>query len=242
MQKNLRDVRALAFDMFGTVTDWRRSVMREGERIGCAKKVNVDWNQFALDWRAGYQPAMQRVRSGELPWTNIDVLHRMILDELLDRYGIDCLSEKEKVQFNEVWHRLAPWPDVRTALPRLGQQFTLATLSNGDVALLTSLVKNARLRFDCILSAELAQHYKPDPEAYQTGVRLLGLRSEQVMMVAAHNSDLLGARAVGLRTAFVFRTDEYGPGQKSDLEPDPLVDVVATDLHDLADQLSKLRL
>ncbi len=237
MTNHLSEIRVLTFDVFGTVTDWRGSIIREGVALGCRQGFKLDWSQFALDWRSGYQPAMQRVRSGELPWTSIDDLHRMILNDLLAKYDIDGLSEEETAHFNRVWHRLSPWPDVRTGLARLRSRYTLSTLSNGNIALLNDLAKHADLRFDCILSAELAQHYKPDPEVYLNAAALLGLRPEQVMMVAAHNSDLAGARQVGLRTAFIYRRNEYGPEQTTDLIPQPGVDVVADDLHDLADQL-----
>jgi 2-haloacid dehalogenase len=230
-------VQALTFDVFGTVTDWRRTIIHEGRRLGSQKGLHVDWEQFALAWRAGYGPSMQRVRSGELPWTNIDDLHRMILDDLLAQFGVTGLSEAEKDHLNRVWHRLEPWPDARRGLVRLRRRFLLATLSNGNMALLTNMAKYAGLRWDCILSAELVKRYKPDPEVYLTAAALLGLQPQQVMMVAAHAPDLRAAHGVGMRTAFVHRPDEYGPDQTSDLEPDPTVDVVARDFQDLADQL-----
>lgn len=238
MSIDMAQIKALTFDMFGTVTDWRRTIIQEGEALGRRNEFDLDWNQFALAWRAGYQPAMQRVRSGELPWTTIDDLHRMILDDILREFGVDCLTEEGTAQLNRVWHRLEPWPDARTGLERLRSRFTLATLSNANIALLTNMTKRAGLRFDCILSAELAHRYKPDPKVYLTAAQLLGLRPDQVMMVAAHNTDLRGAREVGLRTAFIYRTDEYGPEQTTDLAPEPDVDVVATDIHELADQLN----
>jgi 2-haloacid dehalogenase len=230
-------VLALTFDVFGTVTDWRGTIIREGEALGRAKRLDVDWPAFALAWRAGYQPAMQRVRDGELPWTNIDALHRMILDELLVRFDITVLSESEIRSLNRIWHRLDPWPDARAGLERLRLRYTVATLSNGNVALLTNMAKHADLRWDCILSAELARRYKPDPAVYRMAAELLDLPTERVMMVAAHNGDLRAAAAVGMRTAFVYRREEYGPGQTSDLEPEGEWDFVARDFHDLADQM-----
>ena len=230
-------VKALTFDVFGTVVDWRRSVARECARVGEAKGFSADWEAFADDWRAGYGPSMGRVRSGELPWTNIDKLHRMVLDELLEKFGITDLSEDEKDDLNRAWHRLDPWPDSVEGLARLRGKFIIATLSNGNVALLTNMAKRAGLPWDCILSAELARHYKPDPESYQTAVALLGLTVDQVMMVAAHKGDLHAARAVGLRTAFVPRPDEFGPNREVDTEPDPAFDVVASDFLELADKL-----
>lgn len=199
--------------------------------------MDVDWNEFALAWRAGYAPAMQRVRAGELPWTTIDVLHRMILDDLLARFRVEGLTEEEKDHLNRVWHRLDPWPDTREGLERLRQCFTVATLSNGNMALLTNMAKHADLRWDCILSAELAKHYKPDPEVYRMASTLLDLKPEQIMMVAAHNGDLRAAQSVGFRAAFVYRTGEYGPGQTTDLEPEPFVDIAAQDFVELAKQI-----
>ena len=230
-------IEALTFDVFGTVTDWRSTIIREGRQLDLRKKLDVDWTQFAEAWRAGYGPAMHRVRNGDLPWLNIDALHRLILDELLVRFNITGLSEADKDHLNRVWHRLDPWPEARQGLERLRQRFIVAPLSNGNVSLLTNMAKQADLRWDCILSAELAGHYKPDPEVYLTAAALLGLQPEQVMMVAAHNEDLKAAQSVGFRTAFVYRTEEYGPNQTTDLAPDPAADIVAKDFNDLADQL-----
>ena len=234
---DLSQIKALTFDVFGTVVDWRNSIIRQGEALGQAKGLDVDWTAFATAWRAGYGPSMQRVRAGELPWTKIDDLHRMILDELLDRFNITGLNETEIDHFNRVWHRLTPWPDAVSGLTRLKEKYVIATLSNGNVALLTNMAKHGGLPWDCILSAELAHHYKPDPEAYLTAADLLGLAPSQVMMVAAHNGDLLAAQQVGLRTAFVTRPTEHGLDQTTDLTADPSVDVAATDFNDLADKL-----
>ena len=233
-------IKALTFDVFGTVTDWRSTIIREGGVLD--KKINrrIDWVAFADAWRAGYQPAMHRVRTGELPWLNIDALHRIILDDLLERFEIDGLSEEEKDHLNRVWHRLDPWPDAREGLERMRRRYIVAPLSNGNIALLTNMAKHADLRWDCVLSAELSAHYKPDPEVYVKAAQLLGLQPDEVMMVAAHNSDLNGARSAGLRTAFVLRREEYGPAQKTDLKPGPAVDLAAKDFNDLADQLERL--
>ena len=235
---NLSSIKALTFDVFGTVVDWRSTIIREGRALGKQKALAVDWVEFAHAWRAGYEPFMHRVRTGELPWLNIDALHRMILDELLVRFRLAGLSEAEKDHLNCVWRRLDPWPDARAGLARLRRRFLVAPLSNGNIALLTNMAKRADLRWDCILSSELAHHYKPDPEVYLTAARLLGLRPQQVMMVAAHNTDLLAAQAVGFSTACVYRTQEYGPTQTTDLTPDPSVDVIARDFEDLADQIA----
>jgi 2-haloacid dehalogenase len=234
---NFQKIKALTFDVFGTVVDWRSTIVREGKGIDGKIGHPVDWVEFADAWRAGYKPAMQKVRSAELPWLNIDALHRLILDDLLLRFEINELNEEEKNHLNRVWHRLDPWPDAREGLERLRQSFVVAPLSNGNVALLTNMAKHADLRWDCVLSAELSNHYKPDVEVYQKAAQLLGLRPEEVMMVAAHNSDLHGARSAGLRTAFVYRTKEYGPEQKTDLTPDSSIDLVARDFNNLADNL-----
>lgn len=231
------NVKALTFDVFGTVVDWRGSISREVTDLCESKGISLDADKFADDWRAGYGPSMARVRSGELPWTKIDVLHRMILDELLRKHGVEGLSEEEIDGLNRAWHRLDPWPDSVAGLGRLKSKFVIATLSNGNVALLTNMAKYGGLPWDCILSAELTKHYKPDPEAYRGAADLLGLPTDQVMMVAAHKGDLHAARAVGLRTAFVPRPDEFGPGRNVDAEADPAFDVVASDFLDLAAKL-----
>jgi 2-haloacid dehalogenase len=234
MKAGLKDVKALAFDVFGTVVDWRSSVITEGRALGRKKRLRVDWAAFADAWRAGYPPAMDRVRRGELPWTTIDVLHRMILTELLAQFHIASLTEDEKDQFNLVWHRLKPWPDTLKGLTRLKKKFVVTTLSNGNVALLTHLGKHARLPWDCVLSAEVFHHYKPDREVYLGAARLLGLRPGEVMMVAAHKSDLDAAAAAGMRTAFVQRPMELGDPALKDVKPEKRFDVNAADFLDLA--------
>lgn len=225
-------IQALTFDVFGTVVDWRGSIIAEGE----AWRPNVDWAGLADAWRAGYQPAMQQVRSGALPWTKIDDLHRMILDELRPRFGLADLSEEETAHLNRVWHRLRPWPDAVEGLTRLRERFIVATLSNGNVSLLVNMAKHAGLPWDCILSAELAHHYKPDPEVYLKACRLLDLPPEQVMMVAAHEADLQAAARVGMATAYVHRPLENGPDRPKPW-PNQTFDIMAQDFHDLATQL-----
>jgi 2-haloacid dehalogenase len=237
VKQNLKGVRALTFDVFGTVVDWRGSVIAEGRRLGRRKRLAVDWPGFADGWRDGYRPAMDRVRRGDLPWTNIDGLHRIILDDLLARFRIDGLTETEKDDFNRAWHRLAPWKDTVAGLRRLKKKFVIATLSNGNVALLTNMAKRSGLPWDCILSAELFGHYKPDPESYQGAARLLGLATGEVMMVAAHKDDLDAAARAGLRTAFVQRPMEFGDPAKVDVSPEKRFDVNAKDFVDLARQL-----
>jgi len=230
-------VQALTFDVFGTVVDWRSSVIAEGEALARQKGLRVDWAKFADAWRGGYGPSMDRVRRGELPWTNIDRLHRMVLDRLLSEFGADGLSEAEKDHFNRAWRRLKPWPDAVAGLTRLKRRFIIATLSNGNVALLTNMAKHAGLPWDCILSGELFRHYKPDPEVYQGAAELLGLKPDQVMMVAAHKGDLKAARAVGLKTAFVPRPQEFGGTRKADTGSEPWIDVTANDFVELAAKL-----
>jgi len=230
-------VKALVFDTFGTVVDWRTSVTQEVEQLAKKKGFKVDAAKFADAWRAGYGPSMNRVRTGELPWTRLDALHRMILDKILVDFGITGLSESEIDTLNHAWHRLRPWPDSVSGLTRLKKRFIIAPLSNGNIALMTNLAKYGGLPWDCILGAELARHYKPDREVYQSAADFLDLKLDQVMMVAAHLGDLRAAKGVGLRTAFVPRPHEYGPGGKPDLQPDSAVDLPATDFNDLARQL-----
>lgn len=237
MKIEVSSVKALTFDVFGTVVDWRTSIIREGTKLGKSKGIEVDWARFTDAWRGGYAPVMDRVRRGELPWMRLDSLHRMILDKLLSEFSIVGLSETEKDHLNRVWHRLKPWPDSVRGLRRLRRRFVVATLSNGNMALLTNMAKNAGLPWDCILSTELAKHYKPDKEVYQTAADLLGLRPDEVMMVAAHKDDLHAARAVGFKTAFVLRPLEFGPALTPDLIVDPSFDVTAMGFSDLADKL-----
>ena len=230
-------VKALVFDTFGTVVDWRTSVAHEIETVAKRKGLSVDGAMFADAWRAGYRPSMDRVRKGELPWTNLDKLHRMILDRILVDFKITGLSEAETDTLNRAWHRLQPWPDAVAGLTRLKKKFIIAPCSNGNVSLMTDLAKHSALPWDLILGAELAHHYKPDREVYQTAADLLDLKPAEVMMVAAHLGDLAAAKGVGLRTGFVVRPLEYGPKGKPDLKPDASVDVAAKDFVDLATQL-----
>ena len=233
-------IKALVFDVFGTVVDWRGSIIREGEALA-AKGLQVDWPAFADAWRAGYQPAMQRVRvsdgGSEGGWANIDTLHREILDGLLPRFGLDMLTEEERAHLNRVWHRLEPWSDSVRGLRQLKSHFVISTLSNGNVALLVNMAKHARLPWDCVLSAELFRHYKPDPEVYQGAARLLGFEPAQVLMVAAHPGDLAAAERAGLRTAYVPRPLEHGRGGAMEPVGDLRFDVVAADFIALAEQL-----
>ncbi len=229
--------KALVFDTFGTVVDWRGSIIAEGAEWGKAKGLTIDWAKFADRWRAGYGPAMSKVRKGELPWTKLDALHRMILDDLLKEFNITGLNEEEIDHWNRVWHRLKPWPDSVAGLTRLKKKYIIATLSNGNVSLLTNMAKYSGLPWDTILSAELAKHYKPDHEVYLTAADLLGLKPEETMMAAAHFGDLRAARDCGLRTGFIYRPNEYGPGRHADKAKPGDFDVVANDIVDLAKQM-----
>lgn len=233
----MTSIRALTFDVFGTVMDWRSSIIREGEALGRAKGLSVDWTAFADAWRGRYHPSMDRVRRGELPWTKLDDLHRQSLDELIVEFRITGLSDGEIDHFNRAWHRLDPWPDSVGGLSFMKRRYILATLSNGNVALLVNMAKRAGLPWDAVLGAEVARHYKPDPEAYLTTAGYLGLAPEQCLMVAAHNSDLATASSLGFRTAFVVRPAEYGPDQGADLTAENDYDFVAGSMIELADQL-----
>jgi len=228
--RGIGDVRVLAFDVFGTVVDWHGSVMREVESLN----LGVDADRFALAWRAGYTPAIRKVLSGELDWTSIDGLHRMILDELLESFDIAGLTEGERRHLNLAWHRLDPWPDSVVGLARLKTRYTICTLSNGNIGLLTNMAKRAGLPWDCILSAEVFRKYKPDPATYLGVARVFDLDPGEVMMVAAHQDDLAHARACGLKTAYIERPLEYGPSQHKDVAPHPENTLHARDLIELA--------
>ena len=223
---------ALVFDVFGTVVDWRSSVAAEVRSLGWS----VDPAAFADAWRAGYAPAMQEVREGRLPWMHIDALHRRILDALLAERGL-APPEAEVAELNRVWHRLAPWPDSVAGLQRLKVRFPVCTLSNGNVSLLLDMARHAGLPWDTIFSAELFGHYKPDPEVYLGAARLLDLPPEQVLMVAAHPSDLRAAAACGLKTAYVPRPLERGLGGAMEPWTPGEFDLVAEDFGALAGAL-----
>jgi 2-haloacid dehalogenase len=228
------DVQALLFDVFGTVVDWRSSLIDDLGRFGAGKGVKADWAAFADDWRGLYQPAMDEVRTGRRTWTILDVLHRESLDKLLVKYALTGLSETDKDHVNKVWHRLKPWPDTVEGLRRLKSRYIIGTLSNGNVGLLTRMAKHAGLPWDVVLGAETARAYKPLPQAYLASAELLNLAPSQVMLVAAHNGDLAAAAGCGLRTAFVARPAEYGPHQKRDFKADRDWDVVTDSFTSLA--------
>ena len=223
----------LAFDVFGTVVDWHGSIAREIEAL----RPGTDGAAFARAWRAGYYPAMARVASGELGWTRIDDLHRLILDEILPNFGLAGMPEDERRHLNKAWHRLQPWPDVLEGLARLKSRFTLCTLSNGNIGLLANMAKHAALPWDCILSAEVFRAYKPDPATYLGVARVFDVAPQRVMLVAAHQDDLAAARACGLQTAYVERPLEFGATQAKDVSPDPANSYHSRDFLHLVTQL-----
>ena len=222
-------VRALTFDTYGTLVDWRSSILDELKALG----PGIDRERFLTEWKACYREGMDKVDRGEWPWTTIDVIYRQRLEEVLHAHGI-ARSSAEIDELNRVWHRLRPWPDTVTGLIRLRRRFVIAPLSNASFAGMVHLAKFAGLPWDCVITAENAKAYKPRAEAYRTAIELLGLEPREVMMVAAHNYDLRAARAEGMRTAFIPRPTEYGPGQTTDLTPDDTWDVIAKDVEDLA--------
>jgi 2-haloacid dehalogenase len=247
---NSLGVKALVFDTFGTVVDWRGSIIREGTQWGKEKGLDIDWGHFADRWRAGYGPSMNKVRTGQLPWMKLDDLHRMILDDLLVEFKITGLTEEEKDHWNSVWHRLNGWPDAVQGLTLLKKNFIIATLSNGNVSLLVEMAKFAGLPWDTVFGSDLFHHFKPDREVYLGAVDLLSCKPAEVMMTAAHPDDLNAAKALGLRTGYVPRPLERGPahagappgpmapGGAAPLPTSGTFDVVATDFIDLAAKLS----
>ena len=231
---NLALLKAVTFDVFGTVVDWRTSIEREVGSLAVKKQFVVDGERFADAWRKLYQPSMKKVRDGEIPWTVLDDLHRTNLLEVLEAFGIDQLSEGEIEHLNRAWHRLDPWPDAVAGLQRLKQHYIIGTLSNGNVALIVNMAKFSGLPWDVMLGAEIAGHYKPQPEAYLKSAEILGLEPRECMLVAAHNGDLSAAGLCGFQTAFVPRPTEYGSEQTTDLAAEYDCDLVAGDFIELA--------
>jgi 2-haloacid dehalogenase len=229
-----QDVEALLFDVFGTVVDWRTSIIEDLSRFGAERGLSADWAAFADEWRALYQPGMEEVRSGRRAWTILDVLHRESLEALAAKYGLAGLGGDDKAHINKVWHRLKPWPDAVAGLERLKKRYIIGTLSNGNVGLLTRMAKFAALPWDVVLGAETARAYKPLPQAYLANAALLNLQPGQVMLVAAHNGDLAAAASAGLRTAFVPRPSEHGAKQSRDLSAERDWDVIADSFVSLA--------
>ncbi len=229
--------KAIIFDTFGTVVDWRGSVIADGEEWGKAKGIQIDWARFADRWREQYHPSMDKVRKGQLPWTNLDALNMMALEKNLEEFHITGVTQEEKDRWNHIWHRLKPWPDSVAGLTRLKKKYIISPLSNGNVALLTNMGKFAGLPWDVILSAELFHHYKPDHETYLMAAAMLELKPEEVMLGAAHRFDLDAARECGLRTGFIYRPKEFGTPAEADKAKPGDYDVVATSIIDMAAQL-----
>ena len=227
----------IVFDTFGSVVDWRSSLIADLTAYGRQRGVAADWPALVDAWRASYHPSMDLVRKGELPWTKLDALHRGSLDKLVADFGITGLTEADLVHINLGWHRLNPWPDSVAGLTRLKTKFVIGPLSNGNVSLLTYMAKHAGLPWDMVFGSDLFMHFKPDPETYLGVAAMMDLEPGQVMLAAAHNNDLANARKCGLMTAFWPRPDEYGPNQVRDFTADQDWDVVATDIEDLARQL-----
>lgn len=232
----MADVKALFFDVFGTLVDWRTSIAREAERILAPLGQRQDWLAFADAWRGEYQPAMEEVRAGRIPFSKLDVLHRYNLERILPRFGIQGLSEETLAELNLAWHRLDAWPDVPEGLKRLREHHLLAPVSNGNISIMVDLARRNRFPWDAILGAEVAGDYKPKPRVYLASCAAFDLAPGQCMMVAAHSNDLAAAAACGLRTGHVTRVDEYGPGT-GEKGPTVKVDVAARDLLDLAAKL-----
>jgi 2-haloacid dehalogenase len=234
---NVPTIKALLFDTFGTVVNWRDSVIDDFRSFGSRVGIDVDWEAFVDEWKAAYRPGMDAVRTGKWPWTRVDRIYRLKLDDIIPKYGLDRLGEEERTHLNRVWHRLRPWPDAVAGLDRLKRGYVIGPLSNSDLDCLVSMAKHAALPWDVIFCAEVFRHYKPDPEVYLRAISLLSLEPSEVMMVAAHNYDLRAARAHGMATGFVPRPTEYGPGQTTDLEPEEDWDIVADDFETLASRL-----
>jgi 2-haloacid dehalogenase len=240
MSNTLKNVKAMTFDVFGTVVDWRSSISREVKSIASPKGVDIDWNNFADKWRDGYGPSMNKVRTGELPWLKIDDLHKIILDELLISLNINVFSDEEKTHLNKAWHRLTPWNDSVEGLTNLKKSFVITTLSNGNVSLLVNMAKFGGLPWDTVLSAELCNHYKPDKEAYLSTSQFLGFPIKEIMMVAAHKGDLKAAKENGMCTAYIPRPLEFGTKTMIDDSDENYIDIKATDIIDLSNKMTLL--
>lgn len=232
------NIKALLFDVFGTVVDWRGSITKEMQRFGEAQQIDQNWEQFALDWRALYQPAMEQIRSGDRGYVKLDQLHKENLQQLVHQYGLEGFSDAQLDNINRVWHRLQPWADTLPGMNRLRKNYILASLSNGNVSLMVNMAKYSSIPWDMILGSETAQGYKPQNKVYTHSAQMLGLAPEQCMMVAAHNDDLYAARALGFKTAYINRPYEYGAAQKNDLKAEAEWDIVGEYMTDIADSLN----
>jgi 2-haloacid dehalogenase len=236
----MQTVKALFFDVFGTLVDWRSGIARESERVLAPLGHALDWTAFADAWRSEYQPSMEEVRAGRIPFSKLDILHRRNLERILARFGIAQLPEDVIQALNRAWHVLPAWPEVPGALARLKPLFLLAPVSNGNIGLMVRLARANDLPWDAILGAEIAGDYKPKPRVYLASAEALDLRPDECMMVAAHSSDLAAAAACGLKTAHVARPNEYGPGT-GETAPTVPVDIAVANLSELADRLAPSR-
>ena len=232
----MTSIRAMFFDVFGTLVDWRTGVAREADRALRPLGHTLDWTDFADAWRAEYQPGMEEVRSGRIPFSKLDVLHRHNLERFMPRFGLTDLSETVRHELTLAWHRLDAWPDVPAALKRLRKEFLLAPVSNGNISLMVDLARHNDFPWDAILGAEIAGDYKPKPRVYLAACEAFDLKPAHCMMVAAHSNDLAAAAACGLRTGHIARPGEYGPGT-GERTPTVPVDFAGTDLADLASKL-----
>ena len=236
---SLKNVKVMLFDTFGTIVDWRGSIARMGAEVAAEKGIDdVDWDAFARAWRAGYEPGMARVRSGQRAWTSVDVIHRERLDEILPEFGMDgVFSEVEKDDMNLFWHRLDPWPDSIPGLVRLKRDHLISPLSNGSLVLLATMAKRANIPWDFVFASDTFKAFKPDPAVYLGAIELTGFQPHEVMMVAAHNGDLAAARSHGMQTAYINRPYEYGPDQTRDFQADEDWDVIADTLIGVAEKM-----
>ena len=236
-QQKFLELKALVFDVQGTATDFRSTLAEEASRLSQGRAGNFDWGAFVDEWRGLYRPALDEVLAGTRPWTPVDLIYREALDRLLAQKGLSFFSEAERAELNFAWQKIRPWPDVVAGLERLKKTYKIATLSNADVSAVINIAKYGGLPWDAVFAAEMAGTFKPDPRTYNMTVKYLGLKPEQVMMVACHKYDLRAAKGLGLQTAFVSRPLEFGPGGKVDTSFEEEFDVNATDFLHLADQL-----
>ncbi|TAJ41274.1 MAG: haloacid dehalogenase type II [Reyranella sp.] len=235
---SLANVRALTFDVQGTCVDFCRPLLRMGEAVNRAKGLQIDWGALSSDWRGLYRAVLDQIIAGERPWLRVDRIYRETLDTLLEKHGLSAVfTAAERDELNQIWSRLDAWPDSVEGLARLRRRFVVSTLSNAGMRAMVAVVKHAGLPFDAVLTAELARSYKPAPAVYQLAVDYLGYRPDEIMMVACHKYDLKAARAFGMRTAFVVRPLEFGPGAKPDVAPEPWFDLYADSFVALADAL-----
>ncbi|MAQ79236.1 MAG: haloacid dehalogenase type II [Rhodospirillaceae bacterium] len=230
-------IKALLFDVFGTVVNWRSGVIKDAEIIAKKYKLNFDLEEFADKWRAEYQPSMEKIRTGKRGFIKLDFLHLENLEKISKNFGLDIISNDDKSWLNKSWHRLPPWSDSKEGLLRLKSKFIIGAQSNGNISLIVNMSKISKLYWDVILGSEVVGHYKPEPSAYKKACEKLDLKTEECLMVAAHNDDLKGARNEGMKTAFVLRSKEHGNKQVSDLKPSQDWDYIVNDLHELADKL-----